>query len=138
MSLSKALTSKQTANKVAQFADDMKAQDIVILHMSNLVNFCDYFVIATGTSDRHALSIAEGIQHKANLLGISVNLGKSLKGFSSTQSGQEQGAWVLLDMGDVVAHVFEPSARDFYALEHLWQDAPVTTYKKRRTVKKTK
>ena len=116
---------------MAKFADDTKAQDIVILDMRGLVNFCDFFVIATGTSDRQARAIAEGIEEGMIKDGADVNFSRSLKALGSLQYAQENGAWVLLDMGDVVAHIFEPQAREFYALEHLWQDAPKIEYKTR-------
>ena len=99
--------------------------------MRELVNFCDYFVIATGTSDRQAKAIAEGIEDGLKDEGADVSFGRSLKSLGGLQHSQENGAWVLLDMGDVVAHIFEPQAREFYALEHLWQDAPKTEYKTR-------
>jgi ribosome-associated protein len=108
----------------------MKAQDIVILDMRPLVNFCDYFVIATGTSDRQAKAIAEGIEDRLKEKGITANF-NSLKALRGLQFSQENGAWVLLDMGDVVAHIFEPQAREFYGLEHLWQDAVKIEYKTR-------
>ena len=121
----KALTSRQLAKCAAKFADDKKAQDIVILDMRGLANFCDYFVISTGTSDRHVKSIAEGIDEGLAGLGIHAHGTRNLKGFGALPSPASlEGAWVLLDMGDVVAHVFEPQARAFYGLEHLWQDAP--------------
>lgn len=91
--------------------------------MRGIVNFCDYFVITTGTSDRHVKSIAEGIQDDLKVLGVDAHQAKHLKGFGASTS-ESEGAWVLLDMGDVVVHVFEPQSREFYALEHLWQDAP--------------
>ncbi len=125
---SKALTSKQLAKKVAEFADDKKALDIVILDMRDLVNFCDYFVIASGTSERQVKAIADGINDGVSELGIKANHGKGFKGFGG-QAAQDIGAWVLLDTGDVVVHVFEEQAREFYGLEHLWQDAPAVTYK---------
>lgn len=127
----KVSTSERLAQKVAKFADDTKAQDIVILDMRELVNFCDYFVIATGTSDRQAKAIAEGIEEGLHEEGISSSFSRSLKSLGGLQYSQENGAWILLDMGDVVAHVFEPQAREFYALEHLWQDAPKIEYKTR-------
>ena len=119
------------AQKVAGFADDTKAQDIVILDMRGLVNFCDFFVIATGTSDRQAKAIAEGIEEGLTKEGIEVNFSHSLRTLGSLQYSQENGAWVLLDMGDVVVHIFEPQTREFYALEHLWQDAAKIEYKPR-------
>jgi ribosome-associated protein len=99
--------------------------------MRELVNFCDFFVIATGTSDRQAKAIAEGIEEGLKKEGIDVNFSRSLKSLAGLQYSQENGAWVLLDMGDVVAHIFEPQAREFYALEHLWQDAAKIEYKAR-------
>lgn len=97
------------------------------MDMRGLVNFCDYFVISTGTSERHVKSIAEGIEEGLNKLGIKAyarNKNKGI-GLSSASGSQEsEGAWMLIDLGDVVAHVFEPSSREFYGLEHLWQDAP--------------
>jgi len=125
------LKSKALAQKVAKFADDTKAQDIVILDMRGLVNFCDFFVIATGTSDRQARAIAEGIEEGLKNEDIEAALSRNLKTLGGLQYSQENGAWVLLDMGDVVAHIFEPQAREFYALEHLWQDAVKIEYKSR-------
>lgn len=125
------LTSKQLAQKAAKFADDKKALDIVVLDMRGLVNFCDYFVIATGTSDRHVKAVAQGVEDDLEDSGVKVNHGKTFKGFGGGPGNLEFGAWVLLDMGDVVVHVFEPQAREFYGLEHLWQDAPKLEYKRR-------
>ncbi len=100
--------------------------------MRRVVNFCDYFVIATGTSDRQVKAIAQGINEGLSGLGLHVNLARSAKGFSALPSPEaSQGAWVLLDMGDVVAHVFESHAREFYSLEHLWQNAPRVEYEPR-------
>jgi len=127
----KVLKSKALAQKIAKFADDTKAQDIVILDMRGLVNFCDFFVIATGTSDRQARAIAEGIEDGLNAEDLKVSPSRNLKALGGQQFSQENGAWVLLDMGDVVAHIFEPQAREFYALEHLWQDAVKIEYKTR-------
>ena len=129
---SKALTSKQLANKIAQLANEKKAQDIVILEMKGLVNFCDYFVISTGTSDRQVKAIAEGINDGLMDLGLKAHSNRSIKGLDSGSSADGIGAWILLDMGDVVAHVFEPNSREFYGLEHLWQDAPTVKYKAKK------
>ena len=127
----KVLKSQALAKKIATFADDTKAQDIVILDMRGLVNFCDFFVIATGTSDRQARAIAEGIEEGLKKEGEDTNFSHSLKSLGAQQYSQENGAWILLDMGDVVAHIFEPQAREFYALEHLWQDAAKIEFKAR-------
>lgn len=123
----KALTSRRLAQKVARLADHKKAQDTVILDMRGLVNFCDYFVLTNGTSDRQVHAIAEGIKEGLLKLGIQVHAGRGLKNLGLTSDSP--GVWVFLDMGDVVAHLFDPQAREFYGLEHLWQDAPVIGYK---------
>jgi ribosome-associated protein len=100
--------------------------------MRELVNFCDFFVIVTGTSDRQAKAITEGIEEGLKKEGLEVNFSRSLKTLGGPLYSQENGgAWVLLDMGDVVIHIFEPQAREFYALEHLWQDAAKIEYKAR-------
>lgn len=125
----KVLTSQALARRIAKLAGDTKAQDIVILDMRALVNFCDYFVIATGTSDRQAKAIAEAIVEELKNEGNIITHG--LKALGGQQYSEENGTWILLDMGNVVTHIFEPQAREFYALEHLWQDAAKIEYKTR-------
>lgn len=124
----KALTSRRLAQKVAQLADHKKAGDIVILDMRGLVNFCDYFVLTSGTSDRQVHAIADGIKEGLSELGVQMHSGRSFKSLEA--SLDSPGAWVFLDMGDVVVHVFDPHARKFYGLEHLWQDASSIVYKR--------
>lgn len=110
------------------FADRMKAQDIVILDMRRLVNFCDYFVIATGTSAIQVKAIAEGIEEKLSQKGITTHFNRGLKAPHDLPSQQQNGTWLLLDIGEVVVHIFEPRTREFYGLEHLWQDAVKIEY----------
>ena len=88
--------------------------------MRHIVNFCDYFVLATGNSDRQVRGIALGIAEGLEKFGISVRYKQGLK----------QGNWALLDLGDVVAHVFDKDARVFYGLDHLWQDAKTINWQK--------
>ena len=100
--------------------------------MRQLVNFCDYFVIATGTSDRHVQAIAQGIDDEFDQMGVKAHLGKHRKTAGPTAEQAGEGAWVLLDLGDVVIHIFEPHSREFYGLEYLWQDAPIVKAVKSR------
>ncbi len=88
--------------------------------MRKIVNFCDYFVICTGSSDRRVRAIADGIEDGLNQLGLKVRY----------QQGLRESRWVLLDTGDIVVHAFIPELRDFYGLDHLWQDAPRVNWKK--------
>lgn len=92
-----------------------KAEDVIGLDVRELASFADTFVLATGTSDRHVRSVVDGIAEawtKAGLRVIGVE-------------GEEEGRWALMDLGDVIVHVFLRDARELYALERLWSDAPV-------------
>ena len=91
-----------------------KAQDIRILDLRGLTIIADYFIIATGSSSVNIRAIMEGILEDARTAGIK---GLRPEGFSDA-------TWVLLDLGDVVVHVFDAEHRDFYLLERLWIDAP--------------
>ena len=111
--------------------------------MSGVVNFCDYFVICTGTSSRHVKAIADGIDEGLHTFGIKIKFKQGLdaasrsKAFSFANAREggpsvlpDAGNWVLLDMGDVVVHVFEGDSREFYGLEHLWQEAKQVDWEK--------
>jgi len=82
--------------------------------MRGLSNFCDFFVILTASSGRRAEAIAENIQDGFRDKGLAV---RAMEGSADTQ-------WILLDLFDVVAHIFDESARQFYNLDRLWADAP--------------
>ncbi len=104
---------------VATFASDKKAEEITILDMRCVVSFCDFFVICTGNSNRQVQAIAEGAQEGLINLGMKIN---RVQGF-------RDGQWVLLDLGDVVLHVFEREIRGFYGLDYLWQEAKIVNWK---------
>ena len=87
--------------------------------MREIANFCDYFVICTGKSDTQGRAIVAGIREGLNDFGIKIRAKEGLK----------HATWVILDVGDIVAHVFTPEAREFYDLEHLWQDAKSVEWK---------
>lgn len=93
---------------------DRKAQDVVLLDLRGLSNATDYFLVATGTSDMHARSIAEHVIDELKKEGVRPNHVEGLR----------TGRWVLIDYIDFVVHVFHPAAREFYQLERLWGDAP--------------
>jgi ribosome-associated protein len=101
------------ANQVAEAALDRKAQDLVALDVSELTSYADTLLIATSTSDRHARSIADSIREAATARGEHP-LGVE---------GYEEGRWVLIDLGDVIVHVFQREVREAYDLERLWSDA---------------
>jgi ribosome-associated protein len=96
-------------------ADDKRAEDIIVLNMQGVSLIADYFVICHANSDRQVQSIAREMADQAGQAGYDV---KRLEGFDAAR-------WVLVDMGDVVAHVFHKDERQFYNLERLWGDAPI-------------
>lgn len=105
--------------------------------MRNVANFCDFFVICTGNSDRQVKAIADNIELGLNDLDVKVRYKHGIKGVTQKNIGEEKvGAWALLDMGDVVVHVFEPVAREFYSLEYLWRDAPEIPLSVKKTRRK--
>ncbi|MBH0190564.1 MAG: ribosome silencing factor [Nitrospira sp.] len=117
---------------------DKKAVDVQVLHVAPLTSVADYLVIASAESDRQTRAIADHID------GTLSRMGQKPLSIEGTTSGQ----WVLLDFGDVVAHIFRQDARAHYGLERLWSDAkevpipekvpaPVATPKRRIIVRRT-
>jgi ribosome-associated protein len=101
------------ANRVAEAAFDRKAMDLVALDVSGLTSYADTFLIATASSDRHARAIADAIREAEAAMGAKP-LGVE---------GYDEARWVLLDLGDVIVHVFLAEVREAYDLERLWSDA---------------
>lgn len=102
------------AQLAATAAEDKKAQSVTVLDIQGLSVFADYFVICHGNSQTQVQAIVTGIKEKLNEEGIQV---RGIEGFRDAR-------WVLVDLGDVVVHVFHRDERDFYDLERLWRDAP--------------
>ena len=94
--------------------DGKKANNIVALDMRNVSLMADYFVIADAASRRQVQAIVTEVKDKVQAAGGEVKL---IEGFQSAD-------WVLVDLGDVIVHVFSTEQRDFYNLERLWHDAP--------------
>jgi ribosome-associated protein len=107
------MDARELAEAIATRAADKKAKDIVLLTMSDAVNYTDYFVIVTGTNPRQTKAIAEEIVLKLKP-----------RYRPARVEGEREGEWILLDYLDVIVHVFTPTARDFYRLETLWGDVP--------------
>ncbi|AUS87602.1 ribosome silencing factor [Lysinibacillus sp. HST-98] len=94
--------------------DDKHGEDIVVLNMQGISLLADYFIIAHGNSDRQVQAIARELQDVAEQQGYEI---RRVEGFDGAR-------WVLVDLGDVVAHVFHKDERAYYNLERLWGDAP--------------
>jgi ribosome-associated protein len=104
---------REKSRFAAKLALNKKAEDVVILDMRKLSNFCDYFVICSGNSQRQVEGIAQAIEEGF--------LAKKLK-LANAGDGNN-GLWSLLDYGDVVIHIFSQETREYYSLERLWIDA---------------
>lgn len=104
--------SDRLLKSVWEGAEDKKAHDIVALNLQGISLVADYFVICHGNSDTQVLAIAGEIRKRAEEAGYRVRV-----------EGMDTARWVLIDMGDVVAHVFHKDEREYYHLERLWSDA---------------
>ncbi len=104
------MNAEQLTQLVVDALDELKAQDVHVIDVRGKTSITDIMVVATGTSNRHVKSLAENVVMKAKAAGVRP-LG---------EEGLDAGEWALIDLGDVVVHVMQPSIRDFYALEKLW------------------
>ncbi|MFC3802070.1 ribosome silencing factor [Cohnella sp. GCM10012308] len=109
--------SEQLMRNVVDAADDKKANDIVALNLQHISLVADYFVICHGNSDTQVQSISTEIKKRAEEAGARVRM-----------EGMDTARWVLIDMGDVVAHVFHRDEREYYSLERLWSDAKAVEF----------
>jgi ribosome-associated protein len=100
---------------VAAAAESKQGEDIVALDVSGPIAIVDAFVMITGRNERNVQAIADEIEDQMLASG-----NRTLR-----REGRDLGRWILLDFGDVVAHVFHEEERMFYGLERLWHDCPV-------------
>jgi ribosome-associated protein len=105
---------RPTALAIAKAALDKKGEDVMVLDVRGLTSYADYFVVVTADSDRQASAIADHVEQTMKQQGVS----------KVGVEGYESGRWILVDYGDVVAHVMNRESRGFYDLEGLWADAP--------------
>lgn len=97
---------------ILQELDDAKAVDVLELDIRALTQIADWMVVASGTSTRHVLALAErlreaGVKHGQKPTGV---------------EGDNEGEWVLMDFGDLIVHLMLPATREFYDLEGLWNE----------------
>ena len=106
---------RECAIIAAKAADEKKATDIMVQQVDELIGVTDYFVIATARNDRQVAAIIDAIEEDLRVIG----------GVKPLHREDKERTWQLLDYGNIVVHVFQPEARDYYRLEELWNDAPV-------------
>jgi ribosome-associated protein len=121
------MDSKKLAQLCRDFADNKKAENIVILDVRDLSSVTDYFVITSGTSEPHLRAVVhaiiDGLREEHGLRPVRTD-------------GSTQGAWIVLDFFDVIVHVMRADVRERYDLEGLWGDAARVKPKKRKTLKR--
>ena len=112
--------SKKTLSEVCNLSlIDSKAEDLLVLDIENISSFADKIIIATATSNRHAISISEKLvdclkENKFNILGV---------------EGETDSGWILVDCGDIVINIMRKEQREFYDLEGLWGENTLITQK---------
>ncbi|MCY9362274.1 ribosome silencing factor [Bacillus spizizenii] len=109
------MNQKSILKIAAAACDDKRAEDILALDMEGISLVADYFLICHGNSDKQVQAIAREIKDQAEENDIQV---KKMEGF-------DEARWVLVDLGDVIVHVFHKDERSYYNLEKLWGDAPL-------------
>jgi len=109
------LAPARLAELVVGQAADKKAIDIVELDLRGVLGYTDYFVIATGATDRQAKAVHDRIHE---------NMKKDHGLLPRRVEGLAESRWILMDYLDVIVHIFTPEAREFYRLEQLWGEAP--------------
>ena len=112
--LPKLSLSHEQAIFIAQAAKDKKAEDVLVLEVEDLTSLADFFIFASGESERQVRGLAAFIE-------------KSMATRYQTNpvvEGKETANWILLDYGDIIVHIFRSDIRQYYALEKMWADAP--------------
>lgn len=106
------MESKEVAQIIANTLSDKKARDIVMIDIAEKSSFADYFVNATGGSDRQLGALADEVEDKLAELGIT----------PKSKDGRPDTGWILVDGGDVIVNIFTAETRDKYTLEKIWSD----------------
>lgn len=105
------LAVKDVLRVVTDSLEDSKAEELVTIDIQNKSALADYMVVASGRSSRHVSAIADHLLRELKNMGAG----------SAKVEGLESADWVLIDVGDVIVHLFRPEVREFYALEKMWQ-----------------
>ncbi|MFS0554549.1 MULTISPECIES: ribosome silencing factor [Brevibacillus] len=111
-------TVEDLAQLVVKAAEDKKAENLKVLDIKKLSVIADYFMICHGNNERQVQAIVREIRDQAHKNGFDV------RGIE----GADEGRWVLVDLGDIVIHVFHREDREFYNLERLWKDAEEVSF----------
>lgn len=100
--------------QIAKAADDKRAENIVVLDMKGVSLIADYFLICHGNSEKQVQAIADEVKKVAAEQGV----------FVKRVEGYQEARWILLDLENIIVHVFHKQDREYYNLEKLWGDVP--------------
>ncbi len=103
---------QETVLRLARLLYDRKANDIVVLNVSQLTVLCDHMVIASGRTDNQVSSLADAVDEMMAKEGVILR----------RSEGRREGRWIILDYGHVIVHLFHRDERAFYGLDRLWND----------------
>ena len=98
------------SESIVKILDDGKAQDIIVIDLRKKTSLTDDLIIASGTSTRHVMALADTLSKKLKEQGVS----------SKTEGKDGTGEWIILDAGNAIVHLFCPQTREFYEIETLW------------------
>jgi len=104
------------ARKIVDAASNRHASDILLLDLREVCSFTDYFIICNGESERQLNAISDEVDDLLDREGLS----------SRKHQGDAGSGWIIVDIGDIVVHIFSPEQRAYYSLEEMWEKgAPV-------------
>ncbi|MDE6775469.1 MAG: ribosome silencing factor [Ruminococcus sp.] len=106
------MTQQEKLNLIIRTLDSKRGEDIQALKISDLTILADYFVIANGTSNTHARTLADEVEFQLSQNGTE----------PERREADTGNTWIILDYGDIIVHVFHKEARNFYKLEGVWAD----------------
>ncbi|MGJ1068858.1 ribosome silencing factor [Staphylococcus warneri] len=112
------MNSDKLLNIAVDAAENKKAEDIISLNMQGISDMTDYFVVCHGNNERQVQSIARAVKEAVHEQDIDV---KRMEGYQDAR-------WILIDLANVVVHIFHKDERSYYNIEKLYQDAPIESY----------
>ena len=105
-------TPLEVAKAIEEFLDNKKGRDIKVLHVEDVSNIADYFVVCTATSNTHVKALSGEVEYQLERRGVNAyHIG-----------GRDNNSWVVLDYCNVMVHIFNREARDFYNLDKLYEN----------------
>lgn len=105
-------SSVEIARAAEKFLDDKKGRDIKLLHVEDVTSIADYFVVCTATSNTHVKALAGEVEYQLERRGLN----------AYHIEGRDNNSWVVLDYCNVIIHIFNREARDFYGLDKLYEN----------------